>query len=97
MWKVLVIVLVLACIGLVISRNNEQIGGNSSLYYQQHSRYPWGSWWIPFSEPSQACHKQARIQCPSKYFYDDCYDQVLSNCHDSCPPKDLLAWGNIRR
>ena len=20
---------------------------DTALYYQQHSRYPWGSWWIP--------------------------------------------------
>jgi hypothetical protein len=98
MWEIIIIILAVLFIAKGMS-SVQQGGGDSSLYYEQHSRYPWGSWWIPFSEPSHRCHRKARVHCQPHYFYDNCYERVLKQCNREspppCPPKDLLAWGDI--
>jgi hypothetical protein len=65
--------------------------GNIDNYYQQHSRYPAGAWWIPYSDPAQACHLKARTQCHDKFCYDSCYEKVLN----SCPPPKPDPWGVV--
>ena len=99
MWDLIFLVLITLFIVMSATAggnpHNHQFGGDSSLYYQQHSRYPYGAWWIPFSDPSQKCHQIARSQCHQKYFYDDCYQRVLKKCNKENPglcPTDLIAW-----
>ena len=71
-------------------------GAGITNYYRQHSHYPIGSWWIDYSEPSQKCHLEARVNCHGKYAYDNCYQKTLNDCNKktppSCPPRDLVAW-----
>lgn len=98
MWDLIFLVLITLFIVMSATstqRQTNQLGGDSSLYYEQHSRYPYGAWWIPFSDPSQKCHQIARTQCHQKYFYDDCYQRVLKKCNKENPglcPTDLIAW-----
>jgi len=100
MWEIIIIILVVLLIAKGIPTISQTAGGDSSLYYDQHSRYPWGSWWVPFSDPSHRCHQKARVRCQPTYFYDNCYERALKKCNRETPPPyypptDLLAWGNI--
>jgi hypothetical protein len=103
MWEIILIILASVIILYGATSNYQQIGGgDSSLYYSQH-RYPAGSWWIPFYDPSQHCHKKARVRCQRDYFYDDCYKQTIRECNDYLKqrgirlhPTDMLAWGDAQ-
>ena len=106
MWEFIVIAVALSMIihGLASSQQNSlgvnlTGGGDSSLYYSQHRRYPFGSWWIPFYDPSHHCHQKARVRCQPAYFYDNCYERTLNKCNQSLRcrlrPTDLLAWGHV--
>jgi hypothetical protein len=103
MWKLVLIVLVLLFLTIKSPNilpiqnggsNSNLLGApykNSNLYYQQHSHFPYGAWWIPFSDPLQKCQKHARENCHEEYLYDDCYARTLNHClwkNPNLPPFD---------
>jgi hypothetical protein len=61
------------------------LGTRTSQYYQQHSHYPMGAWWIPESDPSMKCHLKARTQCHNQFNYDNCYRQQFDQCTQQTP------------
>jgi hypothetical protein len=74
-----------------------QLGGGAragcgNSYACQHTKYPFGAWWISFSDPCFRCHAEARMKCHEKFNYDDCYAKVLSTCKDPCKTKGLYSY-----
>ena len=101
MWETIIIAVALTVIMHGLSSSQQTGGGDSSLYYSQHRKYPMGSWWIPYYDPSHHCHQKARTRCQPAYFYDNCYERTLDQCNQSLKemgirprPTDLLRWGN---
>lgn len=95
MWEYILMLIFVAIILISSTSNYNQSGGNgdSTVYYQQHSRFPIGAWWIPFSDPRERCHAIARNRCHNKYYYDNCYENILNNCNPMGPPNpDLLPY-----
>lgn len=96
MWQYVLMVILLMIILTSSRQTYNQNGGNpndSNEYYRQHSRFPMGAWWIPFSDPRERCQAIARNHCHNKFNYDDCYENILNHCRPSDPPNpDLLPY-----
>ena len=101
LWALIVFIVIIVIAEMVrmswYSHFDQQGGKGQDIsdYYQQHSYYPTGAWWIPASEPSQKCHLMARTNCHEQYNYDDCYKAHLDQCNrlnpPTSPPIDLIS------
>ena len=88
-WTWILVIVVAIILLWSFYRHTYEYFVNPAAYYQQHSRYPAGAWWISQNQP---CHSAAREQCYDQFCYDNCYDDVLRSCTQSKTPPDLLPY-----